>query len=148
MFLSCERKFSGLVGGRLDRLYHSAATYRYGMVGNGIDQHFCNVQLQVVYPVAKDQQATVRIPVSLANADMVNLKGINLEGITNSETINLKGIDLSQLPVLNMDGSTSSNSGGSSGQQQAISSSSSNISSLSVISLVKGSSSGRHAHSK
>ena len=86
------------------------------MVDNGIDQHFRNVQLQVVYPVAKDQQATVRIPVSLANADMVNLKGINLEGITNSETINLKGIDLSQLPVLNMDGSTSSSSGGSSGQ--------------------------------
>jgi len=104
--------------------------------------------VQVVYPVAKDQQATVRIPVSLANADMVNLKGINLEGITNSETINLKGIDLSQLPVLNMDGSTSSSSGGSSGHQQAISSSSSNISTLSVISLVKGSSSGRHAHSK
>ena len=100
----------------------------------------CNIQLQVVYPVAKDQQATVRIPVTLANADMVNLKGINLEGITNSEAINLKGIDLSQLPVLNMDGSTSSSSVG----QQAIST---NISTLSVISLVKGSS-GRLAHSK
>ena len=95
--------------------------------------------------MAKDQQATVRIPVTLANADMVNLKGINLEGITNSETINLKGIDLSQLPVLNMDGSTSSSSGSKgAGQQQTTSS---NISTLSVISLVKGSS-GRLAHSK
>jgi len=101
--------------------------------------------VQVVYPVAKDQQATVRIPVTLANADMVNLKGINLEGITNSETINLKGIDLSQLPILNMDGSTSSSGsrgGGGGGGQQAVST---NISTLSVISLVKGSS-GRMSH--
>ena len=96
--------------------------------------------------MAKDQQATVRIPVTLANADMVNLKGINLEGITNSETINLKGIDLSQLPILNMDGSTSSSGsrggGGGGGGQQAVST---NISTLSVISLVKGSS-GRMSH--
>jgi len=99
--------------------------------------------VQVVYPVAKDQQATVRIPVTLANADMVNLKGINLEGITNSETINLKGIDLSQLPVLNMDGSTNSGNRGGAGQAAI----SANISTLSVISLVKGSS-GRLAHSK
>ena len=109
--------------------------------------HSCNIQLQVVYPVAKDQQATVRIPVTLANADMVNLKGINLEGITNSETINLKGIDLSQLPILNMDGSTSSSGSrvggeGGGGGQQAVST---NISTLSVISLVKGSS-GRMSH--
>ena len=93
--------------------------------------------------MAKDQQATVRIPVTLANADMVNLKGINLEGMTNSETINLKGIDLSQLPVLNMDGSTNTGNRGGAGQAAI----SANISTLSVISLVKGSS-GRLAHSK
>ena len=123
-------------------LCHSAAMYRCHFI---LEVHFCNIQLQVVYPVAKDQQATVRIPVTLANADMVNLKGINLEGITNTETINLKGIDLSQLPVLNMDGSTSSSSGnrGAAGQEAI----STNISTLSVISLVKGSS-GRLAHSK
>lgn len=103
--------------------------------------------VQVVYPVAKDQQATVRIPVTLANADMVNLKGVNLEGITNSETINLKGIDLSQLPILNLDGSTSSSGSQGRGGQQAASNSSTNISTLPVISLVKGSP-GRLAHSK
>jgi len=102
--------------------------------------------VQVVYPVAKDQQATVRIPVTLANADMVNLKGINLEGITNSETINLKGIDLSQLPILNLDGSSgSSGNRGGIGGQQATSNSSTSISTLSVISLVKGGA-GRLAH--
>ena len=100
--------------------------------------------MQVVYPVSKDQQATVRIPVTMANADMVNLKGIKLEGITNSETINLKGINLSQLPILNLDGSSGS-SGNRGGNQQATSNSSSNISTLSVISLVKGGA-GRLAH--
>merc|ERR1712192_275735 len=96
-----------------------------------------------VYPVSKDQQATVRIPVTMANADMVNLKGIKLEGITNPETINLKGIDLSQLPILNLDGS--SGSSGNRGQQATSNSSSNNISTLSVISLVKGGA-GRLAH--
>ena len=124
-------------------LCHSATTCRC----HRIEVHFCNIQLQVVYPVAKDQQATVRIPVTLANADMVNLKGINLEGITNSETINLKGIDLSQLPILNLDGSTSSSGSQGGGGQQAASNSSTNISTLPVISLVKGSP-GRLAHSK
>ena len=96
--------------------------------------------------MAKDQQATVRIPVTLANADMVNLKGINLEGITNSETINLKGIDLSQLPILNLDGSSgSSGNRGGVGGQEATSNSSTSISTLSVISLVKGGA-GRLAH--
>jgi hypothetical protein len=42
--------------------------------------------MQVVYPVARDQPATVRIPVG-------------------PETVHLKGIDLSQLPVLNLDSS-------------------------------------------
>jgi len=52
--------------------------------------------VQVVYPVSKDQQATVRIPVTMANADMVNLKGINLKGSTlaNADMVNLKGIKL------------------------------------------------------
>ena len=46
--------------------------------------------------MAKDQQATVRIPVTLANAEMMNLKGINLEKIAKSEKINFKGIDLNR----------------------------------------------------
>jgi len=109
--------------------------------------------VQVVYPVAKDQQATVRIPVTLANAEMMNLKGINLEKIAKSEKINFKGIDLSQLPILNLD-SSSSTSGrarvdGQQQQQQPGNSSTSNMSmsTLSVISLVKGGT-GRVAHSK
>ena len=103
--------------------------------------------------MAKDQQATVRIPVTLANAEMMNLKGINLEKIAKAEKINFKGIDLSQLPILNLD-SSSSTSGrarvdGQQQQQQPGSSSTSNMSmsTLSVISLVKGGT-GRVAHSK
>ena len=104
--------------------------------------------------MAKDQQATVRIPVTLANAEMMNLKGINLEKIAKSEKINFKGIDLSQLPILNLD-SNSSSSGRArvDGQQQQqqqpgnSSTSSMSMSTLSVISLVKGGT-GRVAHSK
>ena len=101
--------------------------------------------------MAKDQQATVRIPVTLANADMVNLKGINLEKIAKSEKINFKGIDLSQLPILNLDSSSSGRArvDGQQQQQQPGNSSTSNMSmsTLSVISLVKGGT-GRVAHSK
>lgn len=107
--------------------------------------------VQVVYPVAKDQQATVRIPVTLANAEMMNLKGINLEKIAKSEKINFKGIDLSQLPILNLDSSSSSGRARVDGQQQQQqqpgNSSSMTMSTLSVISLVKGGT-GRVAHSK
>ena len=102
--------------------------------------------------MAKDQQATVRIPVTLANAEMMNLKGINLEKIAKSEKINFKGIDLSQLPILNLDSSSSGRArvdGQQQQQQQPGNSSNSNMSmsTLSVISLVKGGT-GRVAHSK
>ena len=101
--------------------------------------------------MAKDQQATVRIPVTLANAEMMNLKGINLEKIAKSEKINFKGIDLSQLPILNLDSSSSGRArvDGQQQQQQPGNSSTSNMSmsTLSVISLVKGGT-GRVAHSK
>lgn len=46
--------------------------------------------VQLVYPLARDQRATVRIPVSLAN----------------TQPINLKGLDLSNLPILNLDPAT------------------------------------------
>ena len=102
--------------------------------------------------MAKDQQATVRIPVTLANAEMMNLKGINLEKIAKSEKINFKGIDLSQLPILNLDSSSTSGRARVDGQQQQqqpgnSSTSSMPMSTLSVISLVKGGT-GRVAHSK
>lgn len=48
--------------------------------------------LQVVYPLARDQRATVRIPVSLAN----------------TQPINLKGLDLTNLPILNLEPAASS----------------------------------------
>ena len=101
--------------------------------------------------MAKDQQATVRIPVTLANAEMMNLKGINLEKIAKSEKINFKGIDLSQLPILSLDSSSSGRArvDGQQQQQQPGNSSTSNMSmsTLSVISLVKGGT-GKVAHSK
>lgn len=101
--------------------------------------------------MAKDQQATVRIPVTLANAEMMNLKGINLEKIAKSEKINFKGIDLSQLPILNLDSSSSGRARVDGQQQQQqpgnSSTSSMSMSTLSVISLVKGGT-GRVAHSK
>ena len=99
--------------------------------------------------MAKDQQATVRIPVTLANAEMMNLKGINLEKIAKSEKINFKGIDLSQLPILNLDSSSSGRArvDGQQQQQQPGNSSTSSMSTLSVISLVKAGT-GRVAHSK
>ena len=103
--------------------------------------------------MAKDQQATVRIPVTLANAEMMSLKGINLEKIAKSEKINFKGIDLSQLPILNLDSSSSSGRARVDGQQQQqqqpgnSSTSNMSMSTLSVISLVKGGT-GRVAHSK
>jgi len=46
--------------------------------------------MQVVYPGTKDQQATVRVPVTLA-----------------SEPFSLKGLDLSQLPILRLDNESS-----------------------------------------
>ena len=100
--------------------------------------------------MAKDQQATVRIPVTLANAEMMNLKGINLEKIAKSEKINFKGIDLSQLPILNLDSSSTSGRArvdGQQQQQQPGNSSTSSMPTLSVISLVKAGT-GRVAHSK
>ena len=97
--------------------------------------------------MAKDQQATVRIPVTLANAEMMNLKGINLEKIAKSEKINFKGIDLSQLPILNLDSSSSGRARVDGQQQQPGSSSTSSMSTLSVLSLVKAGT-GRVAHSK
>ena len=99
--------------------------------------------------MAKDQQATVRIPVTLANAEMMSLKGINLEKIAKSEKINFKGIDLSQLPILNLDSSSSGRArvDGQQQHQQPGNSSTSSMSTLSVISLVKAGT-GRVAHSK